>query len=133
VGSRVTPTLHLREVEGSYAVVQLKPDAPVPTWAMAGGFWNLSRTPDELSIVCEAALVPTDQVQQGGWSLFMLQGPFEFSLTGILTAVLNPLRDAGIGIFAMSTYDTDWVMVPVDRFDEAVAALRGAGHQVEVL
>lgn len=129
----MTISLRLRQFPGTYAVVRVDPHAPVPTWAMEGRFWNVSRTPHELSIVCEEALVPNDFLHQGGWSLLGLEGPFEFSLTGILAAVLIPLRDAGIGIFAMSTYDTDWVMVPGDRFDEAVVALRSAGHLVEVL
>jgi uncharacterized protein len=133
VGVRVTVQLHLRQLPGAYAVVRLPANAEIPTWAVSGGFFSVSRTPNELSVVCEGALVPAECQQQQGWSLLMLQGPFEFTLTGILTAVLLPLRDAGIGIFAMSTYDTDWVMVAGDHFEQAVVALRAAGHHVEVL
>ncbi|UTA51115.1 ACT domain-containing protein [Deinococcus radiodurans] len=60
-----------------------------------------------------------------------LHGPFDFGLTGILASVLNPLRDAGVGIFALSTYDTDYVLVAQEQLDKAVAALRDAGHHVD--
>ena len=67
---------------------------------------------------------------QAGWALLKLHGPFEFTLTGVLASVLDPLRDAGIGIFALSTFDTDYVLLPQGRWDEAVRALTEAGHRL---
>ena len=87
-------------------------------------------TDDELSLVCEAAHVPDDVRCQRGWRMFKLQGPFDFALTGILKAVLDPLAAAGVGIFAISTFDTDYVLVQAHQFDIALRALRGHGHHV---
>ncbi|MBB5234515.1 ACT domain-containing protein [Deinococcus budaensis] len=111
-----------------FAVAQLAPDAPLP--APGGALFSLTRTPDELSLVCEESLVPAGAGHQDGWAALKLHGPFDFGLTGILAAVLDPLRDAGVGIFALSTFDTDYVLVPAARLAEARAALRGAGHTV---
>jgi len=88
-------------------------------------------TDDELSLVCEEAHVPGNVRCQRGWRMFKLQGPFDFALTGILKAVLDPLAAAGIGIFALSTYDTDYVLVQAPRLDEALSALRDAGHRID--
>jgi len=113
----------------AFAVVQLPPDAPLPP--LGGAFFSLTRTANELSLVCEESRVPVGARQQGGWVALKLHGPFDFGLTGILAAVLEPLRDAGVGIFALSTFDTDYVLVAAEQLPEAVAALRGAGHTVE--
>lgn len=75
--------------------------------------------------------VPADVKQERGWRVFEFEGPFEFTLTGILAAAADPLRDAGIGIFAVSTFDTDYLMVKQDDLDRAIAALEGAGHTVD--
>ena len=91
----------------------------------------VTRTPDELSLVCEESRVPPGTRHQGSWVALKLHGPFDFGLTGILAAVLEPLRDAGVGIFALSTFDTDYVLVAAEQLPEALAALRGAGHTVE--
>lgn len=121
--------LTLAVLPGEYAVSRLSADAAHPTWAMQGDFWTLSRTADELSLLCAAELVPDGVQTQKGWALFKLHGPFEFTLTGILASVLNPLKDAGIGIFAISTFDTDYVLVQQHQLTAAVRALRQAGHQ----
>lgn len=124
--------LTLSELPGEYAVCRLNPDTAPPTWAMQGEFWSVTRSSDELSVVCAARQVPPDvQAQgriQGGWAALRLQGPFEFTLTGVLASVLDPLRDAGIGIFALSTFDTDYVLVAATQLPEARRALHGAGH-----
>ncbi|PTA68764.1 ACT domain-containing protein [Deinococcus arcticus] len=113
---------------GRYAVVQLPPDAPLPT--LAGAFWSLTRTPDELSLVCAEDQVPPGATAADGWVALKLHGPFPFHLTGILAGVLGPLRDAGVGIFALSTFDTDYVLVKQAQQAGATAALRAAGHTV---
>lgn len=116
---------------GQLAVVRLAPDARVPDWVPESGFTSVTRTADELSVVCAAGAVPAGTAPaEAGWSLLTLVGPFEFSLTGILAAVLVPLADAGVGIFALSTFDTDHVLVKAAQLDDAVVALRAAGHTV---
>lgn len=87
-------------------------------------------TDDELSLVCEETQVPGDVRCQRGWRMFKLQGPFDFALTGILKAVLDPLAATGVGIFAISTFDTDYVLVQEPQLETALQALRGHGHRL---
>ena len=122
--------LTLSLLPAEYTVCRLPAGAAVPGWALTGTFFSVTRTAQELSLVCEAAQVPVDTRQQAGWRALMLHGPFDFALTGILTQVLDPLRDAGIGIFALSTFDTDYVLVQASSLDAALAALRAAGLEV---
>lgn len=122
-------TLHLRT--GRYAVSQLPPDANIPQWAVsARGLVSVTRREGELSVVCIEAAVPENIKSQGGWRLMELEGPFEFSLTGILLSVLRPLAEAGVGIFALSTYDTDVVLVQEHDVEKAIESLLSAGHRV---
>jgi uncharacterized protein len=125
-------SLNLTLLDGRFAVCRLPPESLIPPWAYRGAICSVTITADELSIICNESAVPSDVQHQGGWACLKLQGPFEFTLTGILTSLLNPLRDAGIGIFAMSTYDTDYVMVPGDRLEDALRALADAGHLVSL-
>lgn len=125
-----SPRLTLALLPPRYAVAQLRADAPLPAWWPATGMRHASWTDDELSLVCEEDCVPHDVRCQRGWRMFKLQGPFDFALTGILKAVLDPLAAAGVGIFALSTYDTDYVLVQAHQLEEAMSALRGAGHRV---
>ena len=124
-------SLTLSVLAGEYAVCQLPPDAALPSWATTGELFSLTRTPEEWSVVCAADLVPADVLHAAGWAALMLHGPFDFGLTGILASVLNPLHTAGVGIFALSTYDTDYVLVQLAGLDTAVTALRQAGHTVQ--
>ncbi len=125
------PSLTLALLPAHYAVAQLPADAALPHWWPASGMRHAGWTDDELSLVCEEHHVPEHVRCQRGWRMFKLQGPFDFALTGILKAVLDPLAVAGVGIFALSTYDTDYVLVQAHQLDEALSALRGAGHRVE--
>ncbi|MGA8207126.1 MAG: ACT domain-containing protein [Candidatus Dormiibacterota bacterium] len=111
-------------------VCRLPPGAPVPGWAVAGEWWSLSRTPDELSLICEERFVPAGVAHGGRWKALRVQGPLDHELVGVLAAVAESLASAQIPIFAISTHDTDWVLVPEDRMKQAVAALEAAGHDV---
>ena len=123
-------SLALSLLPGHYAVAQLPADSALPAWWPSTGMRHAGWTDDELSLVCEEAHVPGNVRCQRGWRMFKLQGPFDFALTGILKAVLDPLAAAGIGIFALSTYDTDYVLVQAPRLDDALSALRDAGHRI---
>ena len=124
-------SLALALLPGRYAVAQLPADSALPAWWPNTGTRHAGWTDEELSLVCEEAHVPEDVRCQRGWRMFKLQGPFDFALTGILKAVLDPLAAAGVGIFALSTYDTDYVLVQAPQLDEAVSALRDAGHRID--
>ena len=89
----------------------------------------MTRTASELSIVCRDASVPASVTANRGWRAIAVDGTLDFALTGVLAALAAPLAAAGVSIFAMSTYDTDYVLVKQDTLDDAVAALRAAGHR----
>lgn len=114
------------------AVVKLAPSAPIPGWAQQGDFFSITRTPQELSLVVEDQHVPDSAQCERGWRMLKLEGPFAFSLTGILASVLQPLAEAKVSIFAVSTFDTDHVMVKEVNLDAAIAVLRSAGHEVRM-
>jgi hypothetical protein len=113
--------------DGRWAVCRLAADAELPSW-IGAGLTSVTRTPHELSIVCPQESVPADVRAERDWACLQLQGPFAFTLTGVLASFLQPLADARVPIFALSTYDTDWVLIPAARLDDALAALAAAGH-----
>ena len=125
------PVLTLSLLPDTLAVCRLAPDADVPPWAWTGEPASVTRTRDELSIVCRADAVPEGVRAEPGWRSLKVQGPLDFALTGILAALTAPLAAAGIALFAVSTFDTDYLLVKAENLDRAVHALRGAGHHVE--
>jgi hypothetical protein len=116
---------------GSYAVAQLSADSSLPEWAFASdGIASVTRSADELSVVCLAALVPAGVRSDGGWCCLKLKGPFAFDQVGILSSFAVPLAQAGVGIFAISTFDTDYILVKESQRELAVKALVSAGHTI---
>ncbi len=115
---------------GEYAVVQLDAGDAIPDWLPQAPFWTVSRAVDELSIVCSAEAVPPEVSHEGGWRLLRFVGPFPFDVAGVLASVLAPLADAGYGILAISTFNTDYVFVRQRSVHAAIGALRHAGHSV---
>jgi uncharacterized protein len=115
-----------------YVVLRLPPDASVPAGLLAPteAFVSITRTADELSIVCPADLAVPAELTETGWRLLTVRGPFEFTLTGIMAALAGALAAAGVSLFALSTYNTDHLLVKGDDLARAVHALREAGHQV---
>jgi hypothetical protein len=124
----MTPRLDYRVHERTFSVCRLDPAAPVPAWLPKDGWSSITRTPAELSIVCAEPAVPDGVKRQGGWRRIELIGPFGFALTGILASILTPLAAAGVPIFAISTYDTDWILIPGEHLEKAKRALAAAGH-----
>jgi hypothetical protein len=111
------------------AVCRLGSDARIPAWALEGGFFCVMRTYDELSIVCSEDLVPDGAQAERGWAGLKLEGPFPFSMTGVLASFLQPLAEARIPIFAISTFDTDYILIKRENLEQAVATLGAAGHE----
>lgn len=122
--------LVLTLLHGLWAVCRLHPESAVSAWAEGGAFFSATRTADELSIVCEEAAVPEGVKSEKGWALLKLQGPIPFETPGILASLTSPLAEAGISLFAISTFDTDYLLVKADRFSDAAAALKKAGFEV---
>ena len=116
-------------VPGEFAICRLPAGSAVPLWGLKGSFFSSTGTPEEVSLVCLAAQVPADIQHQAGWACLKLHGPFPFDLTGILASFLEPLSAKTIPIFAISTFDTDYVLVPQGSLDQAMTALGEAGHR----
>ena len=114
-----------------YAVSQLLPTTPIPAWADGEGFVSIARTAEELSVVCLENRVPANIKTDGGWRCFKFQGPFAFDQTGILSSVLQPLAQADVGIFAVSTFNTDYLLVKAENLERTVKALETAGHIIQ--
>jgi hypothetical protein len=126
--------LKYRVLPEPLAVCQLPVDASVPTWAQEGGFFSVTRSTDELSIVCEEHACTDQRVPEGvrverGWVALKLEGPFPLSMTGVLASFLQPLAEEKIPIFAISTFHTDYVLVKREDLERAKKALAAAGHQ----
>ncbi|MBI5361772.1 MAG: ACT domain-containing protein [Planctomycetes bacterium] len=111
------------------AIARLDRDAAVPDWAR-GRFVNVARTPDELSIVCAQAYVPANTKQERDKVALGIEGVIPMTTIGILASLCRALADAEVPVFALSTYDTDWLLVSADRFTAAKRALESAGHVV---
>src|SRR5688572_2321469 len=100
-----------------YAICKLGPQAVTPDWAIRGDFHSVTRTRDEPSIVCLERNLPAGLSAATGWRTLKLEGPLDFALTGIIAAVAEPLADAGVAIFPIATYDTDYVLVKDAQLD----------------
>jgi uncharacterized protein len=114
----------------AYAILRLEPDAPTPDWVPEAEFTSITRSQDELSIVCPAQALPAHLHSPHRWTCLKLEGPFPFSLTGVLLSFIQPLSDNGIPIFAISTYDTDYVLIQEEFAGKAITALQQAGHEL---
>jgi uncharacterized protein len=122
--------LKFRWLKGPYAIVRLAGDATIPEWAIKGDFTSITRTTDELSIVCLRENLPREIDPVHRWQCFKLEGPFPFSQTGILLSFIEPLSSAGVPIFAISTFDTDYVLIQDEFADLALDALERARHKL---
>jgi hypothetical protein len=122
--------IELRVLPGRLAVCRLEAGAAPPAWAMGGALWSVTGTADELSVVCGEERVPEGVRREAGWRALKVAGPLDFALTGVLSAIAAPLAAAGVSVFAVATFDTDYVLVREERLAEAVAALRAAGLSV---
>ncbi|MGV3549843.1 ACT domain-containing protein [Rhizobium sp.] len=120
--------VRLKRLAGAYAVCRLDPAQAIPAWADGEGFVSISRSDDELSITCRADRVPDGIRQDGGWTCYKLVGPFAFDETGIVSSVIGPLSDAGIGIFVVSTFDGDHLLVKQADVARAEPILVASGH-----
>lgn len=114
-----------------YAVCRLAAGAPLPPELdNVKGVVSFTRTPDEVSVICETAHAPPGAAINTPWRCLRVAGPVDLALTGILASLVNPLAEARVNIFAFSTFDTDYVLVPAVRLTEALAALAAAGHRI---
>ena len=113
-----------------FSICRLGQDAPIPDWALSSGFFSITRTDEELSVVAPQAQVPEGVKRDPGWRCLKVEGPLDLSATGVLASLANPLAEEGISIFAVSTYDTDYLLVKQKDLEKAVTVLSENGHQI---
>ena len=123
--------MKLHTLDELYAIVRLEPDAELPDWVRGGHFWSATRSESELSIVCCEEDVPTNASAERGWCALELAGPLDFSLTGVVAALVSPLAEAAVPIFVISTFETDYLFVRERDLERSVDALAEAGHSVD--
>ena len=112
------------------AICRLSPHLPIPPWATMGAFFSITRTRYELSVVTDERNLPEDVTADTGWRILKVRGPLDLDMTGVLTSVVEPLTEHEISIFSISTYDTDHILVPEERLEEAITALKKRGHEI---
>ena len=122
--------LRLDVLPGRYAVARLGPTAELPDWAGGSGFTSASRSEDELSVVCDESRVPDRVLKSSGPATRRQRKPRSAAQTGVLASIAGPLADAGISVFAVSTFDTDYLLLRADALASAAAALAAAGHDI---
>jgi hypothetical protein len=111
-------------------VVRLGPGSALPAWAESASVFSVTATATETSVVCAARNVPTKARHQRPFTAFEVQGPLDFALTGVLASLLVPLADAEVSVFTLSTFDTDWILVPTGDAERAAEEWRRCGHRV---
>lgn len=123
-------SMRIREIPGQFAVCRLAADAGIPEWAAGGELTSITRTRDELSIVCAEDRVPAGTRCERGYAGLRVEGPLAPEMVGVLVSLATPLADAGIPILAIGTYDTDYVLVRDRDVGRARQALQAAGHDL---
>jgi uncharacterized protein len=130
-GARSDLAAHaLTLLPGGFAICRLAADAGIPAWAAQGEFFSITRTSDELSIVVDEPLVPSEIPRDSGWRCFRVEGPVPLASVGVLASLAVPLARASVSLFVISTHDTDYLLVKAEAVPQARQALRRAGHTV---
>jgi hypothetical protein len=124
--------ISLKILPGLMAVCRLDPGAKVPDWIDNRSFYSITRTPQELSVVCRAERVPPGAESETGWRCFQLLGSFNFSELGIISSLTQPLAASGVPVFVISSFTTDYLMVKAKDLGRAIDALTAAGHRVKI-
>ena len=122
--------LALRVHPGLYSICRLGPDESTPPWSLTS-FCSITRTGEELSVVCSEEAVPPDVQADRGWRLLGVHGPLDLSMVGVLAGLATTLAGAGVSIFTISTFDTDYLLVREQDVDRALDALREARYVVD--
>ena len=124
------PGLQLKINETELTIYRFPPDTEIPEKLLGTSFFSITHTPEELSIVCPSSLITGVENAETGWCSLQVTGKLDFSLTGILAGIASCLAEAGISIFAISTYDTDYILLKKSALSQAVSCLQKAGYEL---
>ena len=120
--------IELKLLDNKYSVCRLPPQSDLPK--ISGGFYSITKTDDELSLVLEEGHEPKDSKIEKDWKILKVLGPLDFSLTGIMYSLTKPLAEAQISIFAISTFDTDYLLVKNEKLEDAIKVLKKSGFVI---
>lgn len=123
--------LNLSLLPSEYAVCRLHPDKHIPYWALLGDFVSLTRTPEELSIVCRQDNVPHDVQAERGWRCVQVHGAFDFATSGVNASLALPLAEADISVLAIATYATEYLLIKEQNVEQAIQVMEQAGHHID--
>ena len=126
----IVAKLKMSPLPETFAICRLAVDAMTPRWAGTGLFFSITRTSEELSIICAEANVPPGVLCNRGWRCLKVDGPLEFNAIGVVASLAQPLAAAGVSIFVVSSYDTDYLLVKRENYEKALGILRESGHEV---
>lgn len=116
--------LTLKLLKEKYGVARLNKESEIPTWVFKGEFYSITKTEDELSIVSLEENIPLDIKCEKHWRILKIQGPLDFSLVGILSKISSLMAENSISIFAISTYDTDYILIKENNIEKAINVLQ---------
>ncbi len=128
----MTTTFTLTLLPDIFGICRLPPDTPLPSWALGHTFCAITRTTEELSIVCPETAIPPGIPVERGWRCLRVEGPLPFDMVGVLASLVTPLAAAGISVFAISSYNTDYILIRSQELQKALTRLQDAGHRVQV-
>ena len=118
-------------LQDTFAICRMDKNAPVPGWAVGGEFWSISRTPDELSVVCPQRSVPAGVDHDDWWKCLKVESPFEFDLAGMISSMAAPLAETEVDLFVVATQDSDFLMVRGSDLERATGELARAGFSLD--
>lgn len=114
-----------------YAVCKLEPGHDIPEWVTNNAFWSVTKTRNELSIVCPEDQVPDNVKTESGWRILEVEGPLDLSMMGVLNSLTKPLADSKISVFVLSTYLTDYLLIRSKDLKPAIEVLQTQGHKID--
>lgn len=129
---KVNPLI-LSILKDKFIVCRIESFKQIPDTILQSHFYSITKTADEISVVCPEEFLPDESTCERNWKCFKIHGPLDFSQTGIIASMTTPLAAAGISVFAFSTYDTDYIMVKDVDVELAIAALTQSGHEIHNL
>jgi hypothetical protein len=122
--------LQLSLLEGMYGICAFESDAPIPEWAVTASLCSITRTEKELTVVCPQNIILAGVKHESNWRCFRVGGSFDLNQTGVISSLAAPLARAGISIFVVSSYDTDYILVKDKKIEQTIAVLSDNGHLI---
>ena len=126
----MTHMLELRTISGQFGICKLQPGDSIPSWAISGKFWSVTRTDAGISVVCSQENMPQGVEAERNWRVLEVVGPLSFEMVGYLLSLAMPLAEAGVSIYSVSTFETDLILIQEESFEIACRALTKAGHKI---